>query len=112
MYFTTEEFACKCGCGFKAVDSLFRAQLEKARDISGCAYVIDSGCRCEKHNKAVGSTSRNHVAGKAADIKAMNGSTRGRILKGLYLAGFRRIGIHENFIHVDSMDDVESCWLY
>jgi hypothetical protein len=112
MYFTTEEFACKCGCGFKAVDSLFRAQLEKAREISGVPYIINSGCRCENHNRAVGSTSRNHTSGKAVDIKALNGSTRGKILKGLYRAGFTRVGIADTYIHVDSMDDIESCWLY
>lgn len=112
MYFTLEEFACKCGCGFKSADALFLAQLERAREIAGVPFYINSGCRCEAHNKAVGSTSRNHVWGKAADIRATNGPMRGKILKGLYQAGFTRIGIHPHYIHVDSMDDVESCWLY
>jgi len=60
----------------------------------------------------VGSTSENHPRGKAADIRALNGPTRGKILKGLYGAGFTRIGIRKDFIHCDTMDEVESCWLY
>ncbi|MFH2000720.1 MAG: peptidase M15, partial [Planctomycetota bacterium] len=60
----------------------------------------------------VGSTSKNHTSGKAADIKATDGPTRGKILKGLYRAGFQRIGVAKDFIHADSMDEVESAWFY
>jgi uncharacterized protein YcbK (DUF882 family) len=111
MYFTPSEFACRC-CGKHPIDSLFLAQLERAREISGVPYVINSGYRCPKHNAEVGSTSANHTSGKAADISAKDGPTRGKILKGLYRAGFTRIGISKDFIHVDSMDEVESAWLY
>uniref|UniRef100_A0A6M3JEP6 Putative peptidase n=1 Tax=viral metagenome TaxID=1070528 RepID=A0A6M3JEP6_9ZZZZ len=96
------------------MDALFLVQLEKAREIAGVPFIVTSGYRCEKHNAEVGSTSNNHTSGKAADIKADDGPTRGKILKGLYLAGFRRIGISfkGNFIHADSMDKIESCWSY
>lgn len=112
MYFKRDEFKCKCGCGKVILDALFLSQLEKAREIAGVPFVINSGYRCPAHNKAEGSTSKNHTSGRAADIKANNGPQRGQILKGLYLAGFRRIGIGPNFIHADTMDDVESAWLY
>lgn len=111
MYFRLEEFNCPC-CGKHPIDALFLAQLEKAREIAGVPFVINSGYRCEKHNREVGSTSRNHVSGKAADIRATDGPTRGKILKGLYRAGFTRTGIGKTYIHVDSMDAVESAWLY
>lgn len=113
MYFSQDEFKCKC-CGKAPIDPLFVAQLEKARGIAGVPFVITSGYRCPKHNAAVGSTSKNHTSGKAADIKATDGPTRGKILKGLYRAGFQRIGIsfENGFIHADSMDDIESCWHY
>jgi len=111
MYFSQDEFACKC-CGKVRLDPLFVAQLEKARGLAGVPFIITSGYRCPKHNKEVGSTSQNHTSGKAADIKATDGPTRGKILKGLYRAGFDRIGIGPNFIHCDSMDDTESAWLY
>lgn len=108
---TTKEMACRC-CGEIKVDMQFLAQLRRAREISGVPYIINSGYRCPKHNKAVGSTSQNHVMGRAADIKATDGPTRGRILKGLYKAGFVRVGIRKDFIHVDNMPLAESCWLY
>lgn len=112
MSLTRDEFTCKCGCGRLVLDSIFFAQMCKGREIAGVPFIITSGYRCPNHNKAVGSTSQNHVSGRAADIKATDGPTRGKILKGLYLAGFRRIGIRKDFIHADSMDEVESAWLY
>lgn len=92
----------------------FLKMLEVAREISDVPYHIISGYRCPAHNKAVGSTSTNHTRGMAADIMATDGPTRGKILRGLYLAGFRRIGIsfEGGFIHCDINDGPESCWLY
>ena len=115
-YFKLSEFRCKCGkCGDDPpMKDYFLERLERAREISDVSYVINSGYRCLSHNKAVGSTSTNHTRGVAADIKAMDGPTRGKILKGLYRAGFTRIGISfkGGFIHVDENDGPESCWDY
>jgi uncharacterized protein YcbK (DUF882 family) len=110
-YFKPSEFACK-HCGSVGMNPHFLEMIEKAREISGVPYVINSGYRCPIHNKAVGSTSMNHTSGKAADIKAVDGPTRGKILKGLYAAGFKRVGIAKDFIHADITDSAESCWLY
>jgi zinc D-Ala-D-Ala carboxypeptidase len=113
MYFTLSEFDCPC-CKLHPMSPLFLAQLEKAREIAGVPFVITSGYRCPKHNAEVGSTSKNHTSGMAADIKTADGPTRGKVLKGLYRAGFTRIGIsfEKGFVHADTMDDVESCWHY
>jgi len=115
-YFTDKEFTCKCGCGKNNIKEDFLLMLIAAREISDVSYIINSGCRCEAHNKAVGSSSKNHVEGRAVDIKAVDSRTRFKILKGLISAGFTRIGIHERFIHADNMDVVGSppdvCWLY
>jgi len=105
------EMRCPC-CGEIIIDEAFFVRLNLARDIAGVPFVINSGYRCPRHNAEVGSTSRNHIEGKAVDIRASDGPTRGKILKGLYKAGFERIGIHKTFIHADTMDKVESCWLY
>ena len=112
-YFKIEEFACKC-CGQVHMNQDFLDQLEIARGIRGVTYYIESGYRCPVHNKAVGSTSTNHTKGMAADIRAITGYVRGRVLAGLYGAGFKRIGISfkGGFIHADSNDGPESCWLY
>jgi uncharacterized protein YcbK (DUF882 family) len=67
--FSRREFACKCGCGFNAVDIGLLAGLQALRDLSGSAITITSACRCESHNKKVGGASKSlHVKAKAADI--------------------------------------------
>jgi uncharacterized protein YcbK (DUF882 family) len=111
-YFEPSEFTCKCGCGKAIMDPVFLTMLEKAREIADTPFHITSGYRCPKHNSDVGSTSSNHTSGKASDITAESGPVRGKILKGLYKAGFDRVGIGKDFIHADITDSVESCWLY
>jgi len=92
----------------------FLDMIDIARGISDVAYIITSGYRCPAHNAAVGSTSTNHTKGLAADIVAVDGPTRGKILRGLYLAGFKRIGISfkRGFVHCDINNGPESCWDY
>jgi zinc D-Ala-D-Ala carboxypeptidase len=94
------------------MDAQFLAQIDNARDYAGVRFTIVSGKRCEKHNHNVGSASQNHPQGRAADIGCISGPDRLKIVQGLIRAGFRRIGIHRTFIHADSMDDVESMWIY
>jgi uncharacterized protein YcbK (DUF882 family) len=114
-YFKIEEFACKgkdCCNGSRLVDPTFLEMLDNARGISGVPYIIRSGYRCFSHNKAIGSTSTNHIRGLAADIETLDGPTRGKVLRGLYLAGFRRVGISfaKGFVHADINDGPESCF--
>ena len=113
-YFEISEFECKCGCGESKMDIDFLLKLDKARMIADTPFKINSGYRCRKHNLEVGSTSENHTSGHGSDIDAQSGPKRGKILKGLYRAGFTRIGIHpeKKFIHVDDMNKTESCWIY
>ena len=110
-YFTLFEFACPC-CSKSQMDLDFVMKLDKARMIANTPFKINSGYRCHNHNMEVRSTSLNHPSGHAADINCTEGPKRGKILKGLYKAGFTRVGIRKDFIHVDDMDNVESCWLY
>lgn len=110
-YFTLSEFDCQC-CGQSQMDLDFVHKLDKAREIAHTAFIINSGYRCPKHNAAIGSTSENHPSGHAADIACDNGPERLKILTGLIQAGFKRIGIRKDFIHVDDMEKVDSCWLY
>ena len=112
--FDISEFACRC-CGENHMDELFLEKLDLARDIAGIPFAINSGYRCPKHNKAVGSSSNNHTSGCATDIKAEDSVTRMRVLRGLIKAGFERVGLHKSFIHADTMDAVgkpEACWFY
>lgn len=96
------EFTCKCGCGFNDISLALMCKLETAREIAGVPFIINSGCRCETHNKAIkGSKNSFHIKGLAVDIKATNNYTRMKILKGLLNAGFNSIIIYSDWIHVD-----------
>ena len=102
--FTDDEFECLC-CGY-FLDSLpFRAflvKLQNARDVACIPFVITSGYRCPEHNKAVrGKRDSSHLRGLAADIRVQTSSDRFIIVEGLMKAGFERIGIGREFIHVD-----------
>ena len=67
------EFACQCGCGFDTVDYELAIVIQDIRDNFGEAVHINSGCRCEIHNKAQGGTSGSlHTMGRAADIRVNN----------------------------------------
>lgn len=79
------------------------ALLEKAREDANVPFIINSGFRCEKHNKEVGGKSEGaHTTGYAVDIEATDSLTRYEILDSLLKVGFNRIGIADTFIHVDN----------
>lgn len=111
LNFDLDEFKCPC-CGKCDMDLHFVLRLDYARMMANTFFEINSGYRCPKHNTEVGSTSDNHPSGHAADIACTIGSKRIKILEGLIKAGFNRIGIRKDFIHVDDMDKLESCWVY
>ena len=70
------EFACKCGCGFDTVDfdlpTLIQGAVDYFQEVNSeydIKVTINSGCRCEKHNKSEGGSKGSlHVKAKAADI--------------------------------------------
>ncbi len=68
-HFTRKEFACKCGCGYDRISMVLVGKLENIRTHFGRPVTINSGCRCKKHNAAVGGESASrHLTGDAADI--------------------------------------------
>jgi len=113
-YFTLSEFKCPC-CGQVIIKRELLNLLDKARDIAGIPFKINSGYRCEKHNKEVGGKpNSSHLQGYAADISATTSRHRYLIVNALLKAGASRIGIAENFVHVDC--DISKpknvIWLY
>jgi len=118
-YFTKEEMQCSC-CGEYKIDSDFLSRLETARGYSKIPYVINSCCRCVKHNEVVGGKpDSSHLftdikETTAADIKTQTSRDRYWILDSLIMAGFHRIGIGKTFIHVDNdlTKDSDVIWLY
>ena len=86
----------------------FVHRLQLARTITGMSFVITSGYRCETHNKAVGGVIRSgHTQGEAADVRAFEGTEVFCVVRALFAAGFRRIGVGSDaFVHVDVKEDV------
>lgn len=84
-------------------------KLNEARRIAGVPFVITSGARCVTHNRKVGGTpNSSHIRGLAVDIACPSSQARFAILKGLYLAGFTRIGFNQDksFFHCDIDDSL------
>ena len=119
-FFKPEEFGCKCGCGLNNPDPKLLSGLNIAREDYGNPITIESACRCVKHNKTVGGvtdsahTPQSDGFCKATDLRVTNGQMRFNLLRSVLKAGFTRIGIGKNFIHVDvDMDKPQFVtWLY
>ena len=102
--FTPQEFDSpdRLGSG-EMMQEAFIARLQEARKLACTPFKITSGYRTLEHNKSVGGVnSSSHRFGCAADIAISSSHERFLILTGLIRAGFTRIGIADNFIHVDS----------
>ncbi len=102
--FSRSEFACKCGCGYDTVDTQLIQMLQKARDYFGVMIKINSGCRCNAHNGAVGGSKGSlHLIGRAADIVVDN--VPPDIVAGFFDKNWGdSIGVHayKTFTHIDS----------
>lgn len=73
-YFKLDEFRCRC-CGRVAypehIAALVENVLDPLRDRYGKPVTVNSGYRCEQHNREVGGASQSqHMRCEAADITA------------------------------------------
>lgn len=114
-HFYDYEFRCRCGCGKLIVSEELLEALEELRELLGKPIHILSGCRCLKHNSAVGGYRRsqhlcededfNIVATKAADIYIAGVRPRQMFQSALKIERFRHGGVgiydEQGFIHVD-----------
>lgn len=105
-YFKPEEFACKCGCGFKAMRPTFVEKLDYARGKAKIPFIVNSGARCEQHNKDEGGKPESeHLANaegyaEGVDISTPTSHVRWKVVTSAVAAGIRRIGIGDNFVHL------------
>lgn len=108
-HFKVSEFTCKCGCGYNVIDQRVIDMAETIRQALGVPVRVTSGCRCEKHNRAVGGTKGSfHMKGKAADLSCSLGALKmfetvkrlkeeGKLPDMEYCILYRG----RNFIHID-----------
>lgn len=84
------------------LDTNLMIMLDKARDLAGVPFVITSGKRDLYTNlECKGIKDSSHLKGLACDIECENDVQQFFILKGAYNAGFTRIGLGKQHIHLD-----------
>ncbi|RJR32455.1 MAG: DUF882 domain-containing protein [Deltaproteobacteria bacterium] len=107
------EFACHCGCGTDNVSPDLVEALQIYRDLAGRPVTIISGCRCLRHNAAVGGEDHSfHIATEEVEGRAGDARVAGLGLREMYelalkVPAFKNggIGIYpdpdKRFIHLD-----------
>ena len=113
--FKSNEFSCKGSgcCSTVLIDEKLVEYCQNIRDHFGVSVSINSGYRCEKHNKAVGGASLSrHTKGQAADI-VVKGVKPAEVAKYAESIGVKGIGLYEgedgNFVHIDTRS-LKSFW--
>lgn len=113
--FKRSEFTCHCGCGADDIKQVLVDKLQVMRNATGVPIKINSGVRCKTHNKEIGSSdTSSHLTGDAVDVQAEGDAQRADILLSAVHAGFSRIGLRKDFIHLDIDGGKNSprVWLY
>lgn len=103
--YTESNIACPC-CGELQLSDLFfrhMKRLELLRIKAGFPITVNSGHRCEKHNRKVGGAKKSMHLLFATDIRASDGDLEKlKILLELVIEyGFNGIGLYWSFIHID-----------
>lgn len=140
-YLSTQEVACRCGCGFgeqlmdtnMGVVKLF----DLIREAVGHPLHIGSGCRCASRNELVGGAPNSaHLRGTALDISCGTGQQRYNLIIAAVLAALvvqgklqenemapmlanvsetlRGLGVDSRFVHIDVDHEVPrpAAWTY
>jgi uncharacterized protein YcbK (DUF882 family) len=100
-YFTREEIACNCGCGFDDMAAETLAIADDVREFVGKPITPSSGCRCAIWNAKVGGAENSmHTKGMAMDLPVDNPKQVYDYLTKKY-AGRYGFGLYKTFVHVD-----------
>lgn len=107
-YFKLKEFDSpdQPGSG-EMMEEDFLEALDVARDIAGFPFIITSGFRSVQHNRELikrgyaASPKSSHLLGWAADVAVPSSRKRFIMVEAFLDAGFNRIGIGDDYIHVD-----------
>lgn len=114
-YFSESEFHCNGVNCFDKMNHDLLAKLDIAREMCGFPFKITSSWRSEEHNAKIGGVkSSAHLSGNAVDLSCKNATTRMYMIEALLTAGFNRIGVSKNFIHVDVDEELPQnvMWTY
>lgn len=104
--FKSTEFDCKGkGCCSKTpLDIELIGYAQVIRNYFNKPITINSGYRCQKHNKSVGGAKNSrHTQGMACDI-VVKGIKPKEVAKFAETIGIRGIGLYDSFVHIDSRE--------
>ena len=87
------------------------ARLDQARHHANTPFILTSTLRSPE--RALGVENSAHLTGKAVDIRITDSTARFKIVRGLILAGFTRIGVYDKHAHadIDESKPQEVMWL-
>ena len=115
-HFTAQELSCKCRgrhCrGEYFHDPDFLDALERLRGAVDRPLKLNSGRRCEGHNRAEGGASRSQHALRIAGDISLAGHDRTTLARLAVAAGFTGIGFGRTFLHVDMRRESRTAWNY
>lgn len=90
------------------------AMLDRARGLAGFPFTITSGLRTQEKNDSLPASVKDssHLTGNGVDLACSESPERFAMLRGLILAGFKRIGIYAGHIHCDNSSTLPPnvCW--
>lgn len=98
----------------EGLDPKLVEMLDKARGLAKVPFRITSGRRSAEQNQAAGGVmDSSHTRGLAVDLACYDSRTRMRMLCGLVLAGFTRVGVYSSHLHADVDDSLPAdvLWL-
>lgn len=104
-HFLYSDFICPCCDTLKIVPGFYRhlRLLEHMRKELGFPILVNSGYRCDRHNRSVGGAARSWHLLFATDVRPEDGSPEK--LAAMHEAaeglGFGGIGRYDTFIHLD-----------
>ena len=110
--FKSTEFDCKCkrtDCKVTRIDEALIECVQKVRDTVEKAVVVNSGYRCDAHNKAVGGASGSkHKSGLAVDLKCPKDVKLNDFAFICEQAGFHGVLRYDGqgFVHCDMRDGI------
>lgn len=110
-YFSNEDIACHCGCGFNDANPILLKKMDELCVRIGKVPEVSCMCRCPDHNFEVGGVRNSqHTKGNACDIIVPDDMTVDGLADIAIEIGFDGIGRYyeEYFVHVDVRDDGDS----
>lgn len=111
-YFDRSEFRCRDDCGFDTIDYETLVVLEKTREHFNAPVIINSPCRCEIHNRAVGgAVESQHLRARAVDfvVQGVSPAAVQAYLIQTY-PGKYGIGSYATFTHLDTRTNGPARW--